>query len=158
MRPWTPRYFRLAWEHARRPVDEYGGTHGPRGTLDAPLEGVRFVARRAHRRHVVVRGAPRPQHARHPRHRVHFPRRAAARARVAREAGVVRGKDAKVVKIETVAPTVYNMRMYRETQRKGDAAVAQAIATFTKMGHDVSIPLTESAAYDLVIDFNEKLK
>ena len=50
------------------------------------------------------------------------------------------------------------MRMYRETQRKGDAAVAQAIATFTKMGHDVSIPLTESAAYDLVIDFNEKLK
>ena len=41
----------------------------------------------------------------------------------------------------------------RETQHKGDTAVAQAIATFTKMGYDVSIPFTESAAYDLIIDF-----
>lgn len=40
----------------------------------------------------------------------------------------------------------------RETQRKGDIAVAQAIATFTKEGYDVSIPLTESAAYDLIIE------
>ena len=40
----------------------------------------------------------------------------------------------------------------RETQRKGDIAVAQAIATFTKAGYDVSIPLTESAAYDLVVE------
>jgi hypothetical protein len=40
----------------------------------------------------------------------------------------------------------------RETQRKGDIAVSQAIATFTKMGFDVSIPFTESAAYDLVAD------
>lgn len=40
----------------------------------------------------------------------------------------------------------------RLTQRKGDTAVAQAIATFTRMGFDVLIPLTESAAYDLVVD------
>jgi hypothetical protein len=46
----------------------------------------------------------------------------------------------------------------RETQRKGDAAVAHAIALFTKLGYDISIPLTESAAYDLVIDFCGSLK
>lgn len=40
----------------------------------------------------------------------------------------------------------------RTTQRKGDTAVAQAIATFTKLGMDISIPLTESAAYDLIVD------
>jgi hypothetical protein len=59
--------------------------------------------------------------------------------------------------LETVAHTVYNWNM-RHTQRKGDTAVAQAIATFTKMGYDVLIPLTESAAYDLVIDVEGKLK
>jgi hypothetical protein len=46
----------------------------------------------------------------------------------------------------------------RETQRKGDTAVAQAIATFTKLGYDVSLPLTESAAYDLIIDTGNNLK
>lgn len=40
----------------------------------------------------------------------------------------------------------------RTTQRKGDIAVSQAIASFTKLGWDVSIPLTESAAYDLIVD------
>ena len=40
----------------------------------------------------------------------------------------------------------------RNTQRKGDIAVTQSIATFTKLGWDVSIPITESAAYDLVVD------
>lgn len=42
----------------------------------------------------------------------------------------------------------------RNTQRKGDIAVAQAISTFTKLGFDVSLPLTESAAYDMVVDDN----
>ena len=42
--------------------------------------------------------------------------------------------------------------LMRTTQKKGDAAVAQAIASFTRLGFDVSIPLTESAAYDLVVD------
>ncbi len=45
----------------------------------------------------------------------------------------------------------------RTTQRKGDIAVAQAIARFTKMGFDVSIPVTESASYDLVVDVGKKL-
>lgn len=40
----------------------------------------------------------------------------------------------------------------RTTQRKGDIATSHAIARFTRMGFDVSIPLTESAAYDLVVD------
>ena len=40
----------------------------------------------------------------------------------------------------------------RTTQRKGDIALAQAIATFTKLGYDVLLPLTESAAYDLAVD------
>lgn len=40
----------------------------------------------------------------------------------------------------------------RTTQRKGDMASAQAIATFTRLGFDVAIPLTESVAYDLLVD------
>lgn len=43
-------------------------------------------------------------------------------------------------------------RPVRVTQRKGDIATARAIATFTAMGYDVAIPLTESAAYDLIVD------
>ncbi|HSK71483.1 MAG TPA: group I intron-associated PD-(D/E)XK endonuclease [Pyrinomonadaceae bacterium] len=46
----------------------------------------------------------------------------------------------------------------RLTQRKGDLATVQAIATFTKMGFDVSIPITESASYDIVVDTLEVLK
>ena len=45
----------------------------------------------------------------------------------------------------------------RSTQRKGDIATSRAIATFTAMGFDVSIPLTESAAYDLIVDNGQKL-
>lgn len=40
----------------------------------------------------------------------------------------------------------------RTTQKKGDLAVAQAIATFTRLGYDVSLPITESASYDIVVD------
>lgn len=46
----------------------------------------------------------------------------------------------------------------RHTQKKGDIAVAQAIATFTRLGHDVALPITESAAYDLILDCDEGLK
>lgn len=49
------------------------------------------------------------------------------------------------------------MLLMRTTQQKGDSAVAQAIATFTRRGADVSIPLTESAAYDLIVDMEGKL-
>ena len=45
----------------------------------------------------------------------------------------------------------------RTTQRKGDIAVSQAIARFTTIGYDVSLPLTESAAYDLIVDTGKKL-
>src|SRR3712207_1609064 len=43
----------------------------------------------------------------------------------------------------------------RDTQRKGDIAVSQAIATFTRLGYDIAVPLTESAAYDLIVDDGE---
>ncbi len=46
----------------------------------------------------------------------------------------------------------------RITQRKGDLATVQAMATFTRMGFDVLIPITESAAYDIVVDTPEGLK
>lgn len=46
----------------------------------------------------------------------------------------------------------------RTTQRKGDYAVTRAIAGFTALGMDVSLPITESAAYDLVVDDNNQLK
>jgi len=45
----------------------------------------------------------------------------------------------------------------RTTQRKGDIAVSQAIARFTKIGYDVALPLTESAAYDLIVDTGKEL-
>ena len=46
----------------------------------------------------------------------------------------------------------------RNTQRRGDIAVSQAIASFTRVGYDVSLPLTESAAYDLIVDTGLNLK
>jgi hypothetical protein len=46
----------------------------------------------------------------------------------------------------------------RGTQRKGDMATTRAIATFTQLGFDVSIPVTESAAYDLVVDDGSGLR
>jgi len=46
----------------------------------------------------------------------------------------------------------------RDTQRKGDIATAKAIHTFTAMGFDVAVPVTESAAYDLVVDDGEDLR
>lgn len=45
----------------------------------------------------------------------------------------------------------------RTTQRKGDIAVSRAIATFTTIGADVSLPLTESASYDLIVDYKNTL-
>lgn len=46
----------------------------------------------------------------------------------------------------------------RNTQRKGDYAVARTVGSFTKRGWDVSIPLTESAHYDLIVDAEGELK
>ena len=46
----------------------------------------------------------------------------------------------------------------RITQRKGDIAVSRAIASFTRLGFDVSLPFTESAAYDIIVDTGKELK
>lgn len=46
----------------------------------------------------------------------------------------------------------------RTTQKKGDIGAARAIFKFTELGYDVSIPLTESAAYDLIVDTGTELK
>ena len=40
----------------------------------------------------------------------------------------------------------------RSTQRKGDYAATRAIASLTRFGFDVSIPITESASYDLIAE------
>jgi len=40
----------------------------------------------------------------------------------------------------------------RDTQRKGDIAVFQAIATYNRLGYDIALPLTESASYDILVD------
>ena len=45
----------------------------------------------------------------------------------------------------------------RSTQRKGDIALSKFIAYFTEQGYDVLLPLTESAAYDLVVDIENIL-
>ena len=57
---------------------------------------------------------------------------------------------------KTLSPAAI-LKIVRQTQRKGDLATARAVATFTAMGYDVSIPLTESAAYDLVVDDGREL-
>lgn len=48
--------------------------------------------------------------------------------------------------------------MGRETQKKGDLGVALAIAKLTQLGYDVSVPLSESAAYDLLADTPNGIK
>ena len=40
----------------------------------------------------------------------------------------------------------------RITPGKGDIAVTRAIATFTERNYDVALPITESAAYDILVD------
>ena len=45
----------------------------------------------------------------------------------------------------------------RTTQRKGDIATTQAIASFTKFGFDVAVPVTESASYDLLVEKSAKI-
>jgi PD-(D/E)XK endonuclease len=45
----------------------------------------------------------------------------------------------------------------RTTQRKGDIAKSRAIATFTEKGYDVALLVTESAAYDLIVDMQGAL-
>ena len=58
--------------------------------------------------------------------------------------------------LERYGIPLYHLCM-RTTQRKGDLAVAQAIATFTRLGYDSALPITESAAYDIIVDKDNKL-
>jgi len=48
--------------------------------------------------------------------------------------------------------------MYRNSKNQGDAGVGQAIAYFTKLGYIVSIPLTDSQDYDLIVEIEDELK
>ena len=43
------------------------------------------------------------------------------------------------------------------TRKQGDIGVAEAIAYYTKLGYTVSIPITEAARYDLVVDDGKDL-
>lgn len=45
----------------------------------------------------------------------------------------------------------------RTTQKKGDHAKAQAILSFTRLGYDVGTLITESAAYDILVDDGEEI-
>ena len=45
-----------------------------------------------------------------------------------------------------------------ETQIKGDKAVAAIIYKLTKAGYTISLPITESAEYDLVIEKEGKIE
>lgn len=43
------------------------------------------------------------------------------------------------------------------TKRQGDTGLGMAIAYFTSIGWSVSVPLTESQRYDLIVDDGSKL-
>jgi hypothetical protein len=45
----------------------------------------------------------------------------------------------------------------KNTKKQGDVGLAIAIAWFVSAGYCVSIPLTDSQDYDLVVDFDDKL-
>ncbi len=47
--------------------------------------------------------------------------------------------------------------MQKNTRKQGDVGIGRAIAYFTGLGHSVSIPLTESQRYDLIVDDGEQL-
>ena len=49
------------------------------------------------------------------------------------------------------------MLKQRNSKKQGDVGLGVAIAWFTEGGHTVCIPLTDSQAYDLVVDFQGML-
>lgn len=44
------------------------------------------------------------------------------------------------------------------SKKKGDLGLGKAIAYYTTMGYSVSIPLTDSQDYDLVVEIDKELK
>ena len=47
---------------------------------------------------------------------------------------------------------------YKNSKKKGDAGVGVAIAYYTKLGNTVSIPITDSQDYDLIIENDKGLQ
>jgi hypothetical protein len=46
----------------------------------------------------------------------------------------------------------------KNSKQQGDIGVGSAIAYFTQLGYTVSLPLTESQSYDLIVDNDDGLK
>ena len=49
------------------------------------------------------------------------------------------------------------LRDQKNSRKQGDVGLAIAIAWFVEHGHNVSIPLTDSQDYDLVVEFEGRL-
>ncbi len=47
--------------------------------------------------------------------------------------------------------------MHKNSKKQGDACLGGAIAYFTHKGYGVSIPLTDSQDYDLIVDIDDTL-
>jgi len=50
------------------------------------------------------------------------------------------------------------MNTFKNTKKQGDMGLGTAIFHFTNLGQTVSIPLTDSQDYDLVVEINNSLK
>ena len=50
------------------------------------------------------------------------------------------------------------LKMYKNSKKQGDAGMGIAIGWFCGNGYNVSIPLTDSQDYDLVVEINNILK
>lgn len=48
--------------------------------------------------------------------------------------------------------------MFKNSKKQGDWGVGAAIAHYSKLGHTILIPLTDSQDYDLVVDVEGKLQ
>lgn len=49
------------------------------------------------------------------------------------------------------------LKEQKNTKKQGDVGLSFAIAYFSSKGHNVSIPLTDSQDYDLIVDIDDKL-
>jgi len=50
------------------------------------------------------------------------------------------------------------MNSFKNTKKQGDMGLGSAIFHFSNLGQTVSIPLTDSQDYDLVVEINDSLK
>jgi hypothetical protein len=49
------------------------------------------------------------------------------------------------------------MQFFKNTKKQGDMGLGMAICYFTSIGHTVSIPLTDSQDYDLIVDNDKEI-